>query len=165
VLAVAHGNTAARTIRQLLPRLDPAVAAAAEQRVWDLEYADLADVAPATGAARLLATLADLRLPWAVVTSADTRLAKSRLAAARIDPPVLVTVDEVAAPKPDPEGYLLAAAQLGVDPTASLVVEDSAPGLAAGHAAGARTAALRGLPGDLAIDDLGHLARLLAARP
>jgi HAD superfamily hydrolase (TIGR01509 family) len=161
VLAAAHGYPAGDTVRRLLPHLDPPAVASAARRQLELECDDLADIAPAAGAAALLAKLAALRLPWAVVTSADTRLATVRLAAAGIDPPVLVTTDDVAAGKPDPAGYLLAAGRLGVDPAGCLVVEDSEPGLAAGRAAGARTAALRGLPGDVAIDDLAHLARLL----
>ena len=39
--------------------------------------------------------------------------------------------------KPAPDGYLAAAAALGVEPTACLVVEDSRAGIAAGVAAGA----------------------------
>jgi len=81
-------------------------------------------------------------------------------------PPLLITVEDVTAGKPDPEGYRLAATSLGIDPTRCLVVEDAEPGLRAARAAGAATAALKGLPADLPIDDLGHLARLLTqARP
>jgi HAD superfamily hydrolase (TIGR01509 family) len=161
-LAIAHGSPAQSTVGRLLPRLDAEGVAAAGQRQLDLQYDDLADVVAAQGAGELLATLAALRLPWAVVTSADARLAKARLDAAGIDPPVLVTADDIRAGKPDPEGYLIAAKRLGVPPAACLVVEDSEPGLAAGRAAGARTAALRGLAGDVAIGDLAQLARLLA---
>jgi HAD superfamily hydrolase (TIGR01509 family) len=160
-LAIAHGNPAHTTVRRLLPHLDARSVRRAGRRELELQYDDLDDVVPAPGADRLLATLTRLDLPWAVVTSADTRLARARLAAAGLQPPVLVTVDDVEAGKPDPEGYLLAASLLGVEPAACLVVEDSGPGLVAGRAAGARTAALRGLAGDLAIDDLAHLARLL----
>ena len=38
--------------------------------------------------------------------------------------------------KPDPEIYLAAAAALGVAPAACAALEDSAPGIAAAHAAG-----------------------------
>ena len=38
--------------------------------------------------------------------------------------------------KPDPEGYLLAAAKLAVDPRRCVVVEDSLNGVAAAEAAG-----------------------------
>lgn len=101
-------------------------------------------------------------LPWAVVTSADTRLAKARLDAAGINPPLLITLEDVAAGKPDPEGYLTAAARLGVDPGNCLVVEDTIPGTAAGKAAGAMVAALKGVPADLQIGGLDRLSYLLA---
>ncbi|MEV0154940.1 HAD-IA family hydrolase [Micromonospora sp. NPDC050686] len=160
-LAVAHGAPAPTTVRRLRPDLDEAAVAVAAARQLALQYDDLTDVTALPGAADLLAVLARLGLPWAVVTSADTRLAKARLAAAGIDPPLLVTADDVAAGKPDPEPYLAAAARLGVPATHCLVVEDSTTGLAAGRAAGARTAALRGLDGDLRLRDLVQLAHLL----
>jgi sugar-phosphatase len=162
-LAIAHGSPADHTVRRLLPELDEAGVAAAAARQLALQYDDLADVVPTRGATHLLSTLARLGLPWAVVTSADARLAKARLAAAGITPPVLVTVEDVSAGKPDPEGYLRAAALLGVPPARCLVVEDTEVGLRAGRAAGARTAALKGLDGDVRPDDLAHLARLLEA--
>ncbi|HVH21651.1 MAG TPA: HAD family hydrolase [Pseudonocardia sp.] len=37
-------------------------------------------------------------------------------------------MDDISAGKPDPEGYLLAARRLGVDPARCLVVEDAEPG-------------------------------------
>jgi mannitol-1-/sugar-/sorbitol-6-phosphatase len=153
----AHGSPADRTVRRLRPDLDDAGVAAAAARQLALQYDDLGDVVAAPGAPALLAALAALDMPWAVVTSADARLAAARLAAAGITPPVLVTVDDVGAGKPDPEGYLLAAARLGVDPARCLVVEDSAPGVAAGRAAGAAVAALKVLAGDIRIADLGQL--------
>jgi len=158
---VGHGRPAEATIRLLLPHLsDPQVAAAAE-RDHELQYDDLADVVAMPGADRLVSTLDRRGLPWAVVTSADQRLAKARLTAAGLTPPLLVTVEDVRRGKPDPEGYLLAAARLGVDPTACLVVEDSAAGLEAGRRAGAVTAALRGLAGDVSLTGLDQLADLL----
>lgn len=133
----------------------------AAARQLALQYDDLADVVATAGAARLVRLLDEQALPWAVVTSADRRLARARLGAAGIDPPVLVTAEDVTAGKPDPEGYLAAARALGVPPAHCLVVEDSEPGLLAGRAAGARTAALKGLDGDLRLADLGELADLL----
>lgn len=75
-----------------------------------------------------------------------------------------MTVDDVSRGKPDPEGYLVASTLLGADPHCCLVVEDSSPGLTAGHRAGADTASLRGLPADVMLTDLSHLARLLTLR-
>jgi HAD superfamily hydrolase (TIGR01509 family) len=161
VLAIAHGSPADTTVRRLLPALDEATSAAAATRQLELQYDDLADVTSLAGVQDLIATMAERNLPWAVVTSADVRLAKARLGAAGIDPPLLVTIEDIANGKPDPEGFLLAAERLGVAPANCLVVEDSAPGLAAGRAAGAMTAALKGLDGDLRIDDLAELAHWL----
>ena len=76
---------------------------------------------------------------WAVVTSAVRALAEARLAAAGLPrPDVLVTADDVARGKPAPDGYRRAAALLGLPVTDCLVLEDSAAGVAAGRAAGAR---------------------------
>lgn len=161
-LAIAHGSPAQDTVRRMLPHLDEGEVATAAARQLAVQYDDLSDVRATTGADELLAVLARLDLPWAVVTSADARLAKARLATARIDPPVLVTVEDVTAGKPDPQGYLRAAELLGVRPGRCLVVEDAEVGLRAGRAAGAMTAALNGLDGDLRIDDLAQLARLLS---
>ena len=63
--------------------------------------------------------------------------------------------------KPDPEGYLLAARELGADPGRCLVVEDAEAGVRAGRAAGATVAALKGVPADIQIADLYQLRTLL----
>ena len=161
-IAIAHGSPAESTVGHVLPELDAEAIAVSAARQLELQYDDLSDVTPSTGAHELLAVLARLGIPWAVVTSADARLAKARLGAAGITAPLLVTFEDVTAGKPDPQGYLLAAEALGVAPGRCLVVEDAEPGLDAGRAAGAMTAALKGLPGDLRLDYLGQLAHLLA---
>ena len=158
VLAIAHGAPAERTVRLICPGLDDAGVAAAAARQLELQYDDLSDVVATPGAHDLLAAL---RLPWAVVTSADVRLAKARLGAAGIAAPVLVTVEDIAAGKPDPEGYLRGAELLGVRAERCLVVEDAEVGVMAGRAAGATVAALKGIDGDVPIRDLRELARLL----
>ena len=71
--------------------------------------------------------------PWAIVTSAWRTLAEARVAAAGLPlPRVIVPVDEVGNGKPDPEGFLRAAEQLGVAPQDCLVFEDTRPGIEAG---------------------------------
>jgi len=72
-----------------------------------------------------------------------------------------VTYEDTARGKPFPDPYLTAAGRLGVDPGACLVVEDSQPGIDAGHAAGATVAALRGLHADLPITTLADLMQCL----
>lgn len=54
--------------------------------------------------------------------------------------PVIVTPEDVASPKPDPEPVLLALDRLGVRPGEALFVGDSPHDVAAGRAAGVRTA-------------------------
>jgi HAD superfamily hydrolase (TIGR01509 family) len=163
VMAISHGAPAESTVRAMLPGLDEASVEQASARQLTLQYDDLADVVATPGAHDLLAAIEELSLPWAVVTSADRRLAALRLQAAGITPPVLVTVDDISAGKPDPEGYCHAAGRLGVDPADCLVVEDAAVGVTAGRAAGAVVAGLRGVAADLQIADLGQLAGWLRA--
>ncbi len=55
---------------------------------------------------------------------------------------VVVAGDDVEHPKPHPEAYLRAAAELGVDATACVAIEDSATGVAAAVASGAVTIAV-----------------------
>ena len=157
-LEIAHGSPAEHTVATLVPGLDAAELVVSAARQLALQYDDLGDVGPMPGVQRLMAVLRRRGLPWAVVTSGDRRLATARLAAAAIATDVLVTVEDVVAGKPDPEGYLLAARTLGVPPSRCLVVEDSEPGLAAGRAAGAMTVALKGLDGDLSVTGLAELA-------
>jgi sugar-phosphatase len=45
-------------------------------------------------------------------------------------PKVIVPVDEIRNSKPDPEGFLQAAKQLGVAPKDCIVFEDTRPGIA-----------------------------------
>lgn len=52
--------------------------------------------------------------------------------------PLIISLDDVPA-KPAPDGYLLAAQQMGVTPDQCLVMEDSPTGAAAGKAAGCFT--------------------------
>lgn len=80
----------------------------------------------------------------------------------------IVSGDDVSRGKPDPEGFLLAARRLGVDPARCVVVEDAPAGVEAGRRAGARTlgvAAQRDpaeLGADTAVRDLTEpLARRL----
>jgi sugar-phosphatase len=161
VLSVMTGHPTEATLRRVRPNLDEALVAAAVRDHSEHEYVDLADVVAAPGAAELIAELDAASTPWAVVTSADSRLARARLDAAGLGFPVLVPRDTVAAGKPDPEGYLTAAELLGVRPSDCLVVEDSPVGVAAGRAAGATVAGLRGVDADLAIDSLYDVLPLL----
>lgn len=85
--------------------------------------------------------LADLQaraMPRAVVTSTQRMRADRKLATSGIAEffEIVVTGSDVTEPKPAPEGYLKAAAALGVDPGRCVVFEDSAFGVRAALAAG-----------------------------
>ena len=74
-----------------------------------------------------------------LVTSASLPLARARMGAAGLRmPAVAITAEDVPASKPDPSGFLMAAAALGVDPAECVVFEDSYAGITAGRAAGMR---------------------------
>lgn len=96
---------------------------------------------PATwlpGARELVAQARAAAVPTAIVSNSWRVLLD--LLMANLDLPVDVTVSstEVDRPKPDPQPYLRACAQLGADPRWTVVVEDSPTGAAAGLAAGCR---------------------------
>ena len=55
---------------------------------------------------------------------------------------VLAGVDRVERPKPAPDAYLLACAELGAEPARSVALEDSAHGIVAAKAAGLRVVAV-----------------------
>jgi len=72
------------------------------------------------------------------VSTAERRIVLANLAAAGVLESMLCRIarEDVAATKPDPAPYLLAAETLGVDPRACLAIEDTAVGIAAAKAAG-----------------------------
>jgi len=93
------------------------------------------------GAAELLDALHGHGYPMAIVTSSSRRTAEEHLTLAGIRGrfEVVLTRDDVVRGKPSPDLYLLAAKQLGFPPACCLAIEDSNPGVAAAHAAGAIT--------------------------
>lgn len=138
VLRICHGRRTEDTLGMFLPAGQLA-AATAEIEQWDL--ADMDDVRALPGTQGLLRRLPADR--WAVVTSGSRDLMRARLTAAGLPiPEVLVSAEAVEAGKPEPEGYLKAAAALGRDIRRCLVVEDAPAGIHAGRAAGARVLAV-----------------------
>ena len=93
------------------------------------------------GARDLIAKVPDDR--WAVVTSGTRAIAEFRLNLVGIPiPRVMVCADEISHGKPHPEGYLTAAAGLGIEPRDCVVIEDAPPGIDAAHAAAMRVIAV-----------------------
>jgi HAD superfamily hydrolase (TIGR01549 family) len=90
------------------------------------------------GAAELLAYLTDMKVPWAIATSGRARGARPMLAKLGApDDTVMVTRDEVERAKPDPDLFLAAAEQLGVEVSNAMVVGDSSWDILAARRAGA----------------------------
>ena len=138
VMRVCHGRRTEDTVAEFV---SPQQLAAAVARVQALELADFDGVTALPGARHLLDILPRQR--WAAVTSGERALMTARLAAAQLPiPETLICAEDVAAGKPDPEGYLKAAAALGFDASQCVVVEDAPAGIAAGLAAGAQVLAV-----------------------
>ncbi|WP_405559128.1 HAD-IA family hydrolase [Streptomyces canus] len=137
VMKVVHGRQGHASMAVLLPDRPMEQNLADNARMLAEETADMDGVVAIPGAPEFLAALRDL--PHALVTSADVPLSTARMAAAGLGlPDVRVTAESVGASKPDPEGFLKGAAELGVAPADCIVFEDSGAGIAAGKAAGMR---------------------------
>ncbi|MFE7804722.1 HAD-IA family hydrolase [Streptomyces sp. NPDC057430] len=136
-LKVVHGRQGYATMAALLPDRSMEQNYADNRVMLAEETADLDGVVPVPGAPAFMAALDGL--PHALVTSADERLAQARMGAAGLRMPTTrVTAEHVGASKPDPEGFLKGAAELGFDPADCVVFEDSEAGIRAGRAAGMR---------------------------
>ena len=124
------------------------------QRLHAEVYADYApQVRPLPGARELLASLTGLGVPWAVATSGRRAAAQPTLDALGVPEGVpIVTRDQVAHAKPDPDLFLAAAERLGVDITRSVVVGDSVWDLLAARRARALGVGL--LSGGYGLDEL-----------
>ncbi|MCW2752807.1 MAG: Phosphorylated carbohydrates phosphatase [Marmoricola sp.] len=89
------------------------------------------------GSRELLAGLREAGVPCALVTMSYERFVDPVLAALPTDTfASVVTGDSVAVGKPHPEPYLRAAAELGVEPSDCLAIEDSNTGAKSAVAAG-----------------------------
>ncbi|MGP3633828.1 HAD-IA family hydrolase [Streptomyces sp. 24-1644] len=137
VLKVVHGRQGYATMAVLLPDRPMEQNYAENRELLAEETADVDGVAPVDGAPAFMASIAGL--PHALVTSADEKLAQARMTAAALPMPgTRVTAEQVGASKPDPEGFLKGAAELGFDAADCIVFEDSEAGITAGRAAGMR---------------------------
>ena len=90
------------------------------------------------GIEALLMCLRERSIPYALATNSEGHYARLCLehGALRDAFPVMVTRDQVAQGKPEPDVFLEAARRLDVEPAACLVLEDSETGLMAARAAG-----------------------------
>ena len=97
------------------------------------------------GVSDFLDRLIENDIPKAIVTSSnDRKMSKlfSQIPELRPKFDAIITDAMVERSKPDPQGYLIAAEKLGVNPSDCVVFEDSFAGLEAGRRAGAYVVAL-----------------------
>ncbi|MHB9862211.1 HAD-IA family hydrolase [Streptomyces sp. YIM S03343] len=135
VMKVVHGRQGQASMAMLLPNRPVEQNHADNARMLAAETADTDGVVAIPGAPEFMAALQGR--PHALVTSADIALSTVRMAAVGLPmPEVRITAESVGASKPDPEGFLKGAAELGVAPADCVVFEDSGAGIAAGRAAG-----------------------------
>jgi HAD superfamily hydrolase (TIGR01509 family) len=114
--------------------------AAQLQRLHAEAYARLvSQVRPLPGARELLNYLSGAEVPWAIATSGRMESAGPALKILGVDltKVTVITRDQVQYAKPDPDLFLAAAKQLGVEISASVVVGDSVWDLLAARRASA----------------------------
>jgi phosphoglycolate phosphatase-like HAD superfamily hydrolase len=112
--------------RELGDRLDPESLARLPQLHTEAFIRHYDTVSPLPGAVELLRTLTEHEVPWEIATSGLERYAgpARQLLELPADTP-MVTRDQVRYAKPDPDLFLTAARQIGVDIRNSMVVGDS----------------------------------------
>lgn len=140
VLTFSHGRPTISTLEHFRPGQDHSDDL---KELAEFEETQTEGILAVPGAAEVLQMLRRQDHPWAVVTSAWRTLAETRVLAAGLPlPRVMVPIDEIENGKPDPEGFLHAAAQLGVAPEQCVVFEDTRPGIDAGLRAGMQVVGL-----------------------
>lgn len=139
---VAHGGMAATDIVTDLNgiyglNMEPERVAAQKRAHYDyLVETEHLPVIPET--VGLVRRLREEAIPYAIGTGSAIRGALATLTSAGICDlfTVIVTPDDVAHGKPEPDIFLECARRLGVEPSACVVFEDAEPGLRAAAAAG-----------------------------
>jgi sugar-phosphatase len=160
VFAVSHGRQTLDTVRRLAPADADHEALAAE--LASIEIETPGGIVEVPGAAEFVASIPSELT--ALVTSAPLLLAKTRMSEASVPiPPVVVPAEDVSRGKPDPEGYLHAAALLGRSPAETVVFEDAPAGIESALAAGAQVVVVGTYDGPAA-DGLPRIADFTRAR-
>lgn len=140
ILAFSHGRPTISTLERFRPGHDHT---SDLEELAQFEETETSGILAVPGAAEILSAMQNQNHPWALVTSAWRKLAETRVLAAGLPlPTVIVPIDEIQNGKPDPEGFLQAAAQLGIAPKDCVVFEDTRPGIDAGIRAGMQVVAL-----------------------
>jgi len=113
-------------LRETGRQLTAEQAARIQRRHAEAYARQVGQVRPLPGARELLAQLTAAGVPWAIATSSRLETARRTLDLLGAgEGSVVVTRDQVARAKPDPDLFVAAAARLGVDIAESVVVGDS----------------------------------------
>ncbi len=94
------------------------------------------------GMSDLLQDLAKAQLPWGIVTNKPSRYTLPLLTSLQLHPASVICPDMLSHTKPDPEGLLRAATDVGANPANCLYVGDHERDIAAGQRAGMTTIAV-----------------------
>jgi HAD superfamily hydrolase (TIGR01509 family) len=139
------GGSLGATVSYLIARATEPAEPAVVGR-WLIEtMVDLVRTQPLTvlpGTADLISEVQAAGLPCALVTSSVPAVVDAVLGRLDVRFDVVISAADVTRAKPDPDGYLLAAAKLGADPRSCIALEDSPNGVAAAEAAGFRVVAV-----------------------
>jgi HAD superfamily hydrolase (TIGR01509 family) len=123
-----------------------------------------AGVPPRPGALELVAAVRAAGVPVGLASNSAREFVEQVLDVAELTNgqfDVVVTADDVAAPKPAPDIYLAACAALGAPPESSAALEDSPPGVASARAAGMYVIAVPYFP-DTPVEGASLVASSLA---
>jgi HAD superfamily hydrolase (TIGR01509 family) len=124
------------------------------EELYELVLVEVADgIEPMPGAEPLLRELRRAGVALALVSNSRRRFVEGAITSAGLADmfDAIVTAEDVPRPKPAPDAYLAAASELGVEPAACVILEDSPTGLAAARATGALTIGIPSLP-DLTLE-------------
>lgn len=162
VLNFIHGKQAITSLRHFM-------AGSSEEEIQQeflalekIEAEDTDGIVALPGALQLLATLDELNIPWAIVTSGSFPVASARRKTGGLpEPEVMVTAERVQNGKPEPDAYLLGAQLLELEPEECVVVEDAAAGILSGLAAGCHVVAVNAPAGSPRLDDVDMLLNSL----
>jgi HAD superfamily hydrolase (TIGR01549 family) len=125
-IGMSGGLIAHALLREAGRELDEAVLEKVQEAHTQLYLQTLDTIRPLPGARELLAFLTERHVPWAIATSGRRRTAQPALALLGVaDGTPVVTRDEVARAKPDPDLFLEAARRLDARKEDVVIVGDS----------------------------------------
>jgi HAD superfamily hydrolase (TIGR01509 family) len=125
-MGMSGGLFVGALLRETGQPVDAELVARLQQAHADAYRARAGELRVLPGARQLLARLTEVGVPWAVATSGLMAAARPTLEKLGVPASVpVVTRDQVAHAKPDPDLFLAAAERLGADVADSVVVGDS----------------------------------------